>query len=32
MPKFYFESDALIFPSLCESFGMPLLEAKNSQI
>ncbi|MBI9070778.1 MAG: glycosyltransferase [Melioribacteraceae bacterium] len=32
MPKYYFESDALVFPSLCESFGMPLMEAKNALI
>lgn len=29
MPKYYSSASALIFPSLCESLGLPLIEAKK---
>jgi glycosyltransferase involved in cell wall biosynthesis len=30
--KLYSKSEALVFPSLIESFGLPLIEAKNHQL
>jgi len=32
LPNFYHEADYFVFPSLCESFGMPLYEAQKSEI
>lgn len=31
LPKFYNEADYCVFPSLCESFGMPIMEARKSE-
>ncbi len=32
MGSFYRDADALVFPSLCESFGFPLLEAMGNRV